>query len=101
MEDYARIRVLSYPDTDLFVVTYGVDSVGSLQNVSETWLPEIQNSCPGHKTSWVLLGLKTDLRKSVDHMNTRLPIVDEDLARSVAKKFGRYKHAVDFYLTNV
>eukprot|EP00003_Mantamonas_plastica_P032087 TRINITY_DN85_c0_g1_i12.p1 TRINITY_DN85_c0_g1~~TRINITY_DN85_c0_g1_i12.p1 ORF type:complete len:195 (-),score=59.39 TRINITY_DN85_c0_g1_i12:630-1214(-) len=60
-EDYDRLRPLSYPLTDVFVVCYSVLSKASLANVSEKWIPEITHHNPG--TPWILVGNKTDLRR--------------------------------------
>lgn len=37
-EDYARLRPLSYPHTDCFVVCYSLTSPVSLRNVSQKWV---------------------------------------------------------------
>ncbi|XP_038074129.1 cdc42 homolog [Patiria miniata] len=60
-EDYDRLRPLAYPTTDIFLVCFAVDSPESLENVSDTWVPEIRHYC-GRHIPFVLVGLKTDLR---------------------------------------
>merc|ERR1711939_550971 len=40
-EDYDRLRPLSYPNTDVFIVCYSIISPTSLENVGNKWLPEI------------------------------------------------------------
>ena len=60
-EDYDRIRVLSYPDTDVFVVAYSIGSRASFENVTERWLPELEHYAPSVPV--VLVGLKSDLRQ--------------------------------------
>ena len=40
-EDYDRLRPLSYPQTDCFIVMYSVCSRSSFDNVTSCWLPEI------------------------------------------------------------
>lgn len=37
-EDYARLRPLSYPHTDVFLVCYSLTSSVSLKNVSQKWV---------------------------------------------------------------
>ncbi|PRP82097.1 hypothetical protein PROFUN_03787 [Planoprotostelium fungivorum] len=59
-EDYDRLRPLSYPGTDIFVVCFNVTSPSSFDNVLHKWLPEIRHHCP--TVPFVLLGLKSDLR---------------------------------------
>merc|ERR1712062_285273 len=60
-EDYDRLRPLSYPQTDVFLICFSVISEASLKNVKMKWAPEIQNHCPG--TPVVLVGTKADLRQ--------------------------------------
>ncbi|XP_017879420.1 ras-like GTP-binding protein RhoL, partial [Ceratina calcarata] len=60
-EDYERIRPLSYPNTDCFLVCFSVNSRNSYENVANKWQPEIKFHCPN--TPIVLVGTKGDLRK--------------------------------------
>merc|ERR1711872_87481 len=41
-EDYARLRTLSYPGTDFFLV-----HPTSLENVRDKWTPELNHHAPG------------------------------------------------------
>lgn len=59
-EDFDRLRPLSYPDTDVLLVCYSIDSPDSLENVTEKWAPEIAHFCP--RTPVILVGCKSDLR---------------------------------------
>ncbi|KAH8283670.1 hypothetical protein KR018_011583 [Drosophila ironensis] len=40
-EDYDRLRPLSYPDTDVILMCFSVDSPDSLENIPEKWTPEV------------------------------------------------------------
>ncbi len=40
-EDYDRLRPLSYPDTDVVLMCYSVDTLDTLENVVEKWAPEV------------------------------------------------------------
>ena len=40
-EDYDRLRPLSYPDTDVFLICYSVGAPASLENVEECWNVEV------------------------------------------------------------
>merc|ERR1719399_1412565 len=60
-EDYDRLRPLSYPQTDVFLVCFSVVSPASFENVKEKWQPEIQHHCP--KTPFLLVGTQVDLRE--------------------------------------
>ncbi|OZC10207.1 Ras family protein [Onchocerca flexuosa] len=39
-EDYDRLRPLSYPDTDVILMCFSIDSPDSLENIPEKWTPE-------------------------------------------------------------
>ncbi|XP_031368868.1 rho-related protein racB-like isoform X4 [Apis dorsata] len=45
-EDYERIRPLSYPNTDCFLICFSVNSRTSYENVANKWHPEIKHHCP-------------------------------------------------------
>lgn len=45
-EDYDRLRPLSYPNTDVFVLCFSVVSPVSFDNISTKWIPEIRKCCP-------------------------------------------------------
>jgi len=59
-EDYDRLRPLSYPQTDVFLVCFSVVSMPSFNNVKSKWIPEIQHHAPGVPV--ILVGTKSDLR---------------------------------------
>ena len=59
-EDYDRLRPLSYPQTDVFLVCFSVVSPASFENVKEKWVPEITHHCP--RTPFLLVGTQADLR---------------------------------------
>ena len=46
-EDYDRLRPLSYPQTDVFLVCFSVVSRSSFANLETKWVPEIAHHCPG------------------------------------------------------
>ncbi|CAH1784969.1 unnamed protein product [Owenia fusiformis] len=59
-EDYDRLRPLSYPDTDVILMCFSIDSPDSLENIPEKWTPEVKHFCP--KVPIILVGNKKDLR---------------------------------------
>lgn len=59
-EDYDRLRPLSYPDSDVIVMCFGIDNPDSLENITEKWQPEVRHFCP--RVPVVLVGNKKDLR---------------------------------------
>jgi GTPase SAR1 family protein len=80
-EDYDRLRPLSYPQTDVFLICFSLVSPPSFENVKTKvrpwlslpndltgishrpfqWYPEISHHAP--QTSVVLVGTKLDLRE--------------------------------------
>lgn len=59
-EDYERLRPLSYPNTDVFLVCFSVESPNSYENVASKWSPEVKHYCP--TIPIILVGTKADLR---------------------------------------
>jgi len=59
-EDYDRLRPLSYPDTNVILMCFSIDSPDSLENIPEKWVPEVKHFCPNIPI--VLVGNKKDLR---------------------------------------
>ena len=45
-EDYDRLRPLSYPNTDIVMLSFSIDSPDSLTNVEDLWKPELDHFCP-------------------------------------------------------
>jgi len=58
-EDYDRLRPLSYPQTNVFLLCFSVISETSFKNVKTKWWPEVTHHCP---TDNILVGTKVDLR---------------------------------------
>ncbi|XP_798253.3 ras-related C3 botulinum toxin substrate 1 [Strongylocentrotus purpuratus] len=66
-EDYDRLRPLSYPQTDVFLICFSVVSPVSYENVRAKWAPEVRHHCPS--TPIILVGTKLDLRDDPDTIN--------------------------------
>ncbi len=90
-EDYDRLRPLSYPQTDIFLVAFCVKSPTSFANVKDKWIPEVRHHCPN--TPVLLLGLKSDLRSQEVNGSgyTEVPREDaQQLAKDLGEKFMLY-----------
>jgi len=59
-EDYDRLRPLSYPSTDMFLICFSVVNPSSFTNVKNKWYPEVHHHCPDAKI--ILVGTKADLK---------------------------------------
>ena len=67
-EDYDRLRPLSYPQTDVFLVCFSVISPASYENIRAKWIPELQHHCPDAPV--ILVGTKMDLRNDKQALAT-------------------------------
>lgn len=59
-EDYDRLRPLSYPNTDVFLICFSVISRSSFESVASKWKTEIERYAPA--VPIILVGTKSDLR---------------------------------------
>ncbi|CAL9738535.1 GTP-binding protein Rho5p [Monosporozyma servazzii] len=74
-EEYDRLRPLSYPQTDIFLLCFAVNERTSFKNLTEKWLPELkQHANIENNDIWqsfkklpiILVGTKADLRDEVE-----------------------------------
>ncbi|KAF7221507.1 rho-related GTP-binding protein RhoQ [Nothobranchius furzeri] len=89
-EDYDRLRPLSYPMTDVFLICFSVVNPASFQNVREEWVPELQEYAPS--VPYLLIGTQIDLRddpKTISKLNNikEKPITMEQ-GQKLAKEIG-------------
>lgn len=93
-EEYDRLRPLSYPQTDCFLLCYSIVAPSSLDNCKQKWYPEISHHCPEART--ILVGLKKDLRNDTDTLaklaEKRLHPVTPEEAQKLCKELGCVKH---------
>ncbi|CBX97435.1 hypothetical protein LEMA_P105660.1 [Plenodomus lingam JN3] len=93
-EDYDRLRPLSYPQTDVFLVCFSVTSPASFENVREKWFPEVHHHCPG--VPCLIVGTQVDLREDSavkDKLSKQrmAPVKREDGER-MARELGAVKY---------
>ncbi|KAG0429222.1 hypothetical protein HPB47_023836 [Ixodes persulcatus] len=91
-EDYDRLRPLSYPDTDVILMCFSIDSPDSLENIPEKWTPEVRHFCPN--VPIILVGNKKDLRLDPHTMRElakmkQKPVAPEE-GRAMAEKINAY-----------
>uniref|UniRef100_A0A8C2SIX0 Ras homolog family member A n=1 Tax=Capra hircus TaxID=9925 RepID=A0A8C2SIX0_CAPHI len=91
-EDYDRLRPLFYPDTDVILMCFSIDSPDSLENIPEKWTPEVKHFCPN--VPIILVGNKKDLRND-EHTRRELakmkqePVKPEE-GRDMANRIGAF-----------
>ena len=93
-EDYDRLRPLSYPQTDVFLLCFAVSEPSSFENIRSKWYKEIKHYAPN--TPFIIVGTKTDLREDAETKRKlsakRLECVNDFDGHALAKELGAYKY---------
>jgi len=93
-EDYDRLRPLSYPQTDVFLICFSLVNPASFENVRAKWYPEVSHHCPN--TPIILVGTKLDLRddtKTLEKLKDRkLAPITYPQGLAMAKEIGAVKY---------
>jgi small GTP-binding protein len=93
-EDYDRLRPLSYPQTDVFLVCFSVTSPASFENVREKWFPEVHHHCPG--VPCLIVGTQVDLREDTSVKDKlakqRMAPVKREDGEKMARELGAVKY---------
>ena len=93
-EDYDRLRPLSYPQTDVFLLCFAVSSPESFQNIHKKWYPEIQSHAAN--VPFVVVGTKTDLRTNPESQRVleqqgKRPVPGQE-GQDLANQLNAYKY---------
>ena len=93
-EGYARIRTLSYPKTDIFLLCFSVVNHPSFINVKDRWYVEIKHHCPN--VPMLIVGTKSDLRQDENTIESlkkegKVAITEEE-ANAMVKDLGALKY---------
>ena len=93
-EDYDRLRPLSYPQTDVFLICFSIVSPPSFDNVKAKWYPEIEHHAPNIPI--ILVGTKLDLREDKTTLEglrqKRMEPVSYEQALTVSKEIRAHKY---------
>eukprot|EP00002_Diphylleia_rotans_P012274 TRINITY_DN23_c0_g3_i1.p1 TRINITY_DN23_c0_g3~~TRINITY_DN23_c0_g3_i1.p1 ORF type:complete len:194 (+),score=39.49 TRINITY_DN23_c0_g3_i1:85-666(+) len=93
-EDYDRLRPLSYPQTDVFLICFSLISPSSYENVKAKWVPEVRHHAP--KTPIILVGTKLDMREDKDTIDKlrekKMAPITEEKGRQLAKEIGASRY---------
>jgi len=93
-EDYDRLRPLSYPQTDVFIVGFSLISPASFENVRAKWVPEITHHCPN--VPKILVGTKLDLRDDKEALDRlaekKMAPITYEQGLQMGKEIGAVKY---------
>ena len=76
-EDFDRLRPLSYPCTDVFLIAFSITSVISFENIRSKWYPEISHFAPG--VPFIIVGCNLDLRTEQNQYKCVTKAMGEEL----------------------
>lgn len=93
-EDYDRLRPLSYPQTDVFILCFSVVSPVSFDNVASKWIPEIRQHCPDAPV--ILVGTKLDLRDEAEPMRALQAEGKSPISKTQGMKMAQKIKAVKY-----
>ncbi|ODV59300.1 Rho family protein [Ascoidea rubescens DSM 1968] len=96
-EDFDRLRPLAYPDSDVILLCFSIDSDDTLRNASERWFVEIRQHVS--QVPIILVGCKKDVRES----GSDLPpssFVSSEQGANVARQLGAVAYLECSALTN-
>eukprot|EP01103_Thecamoeba_quadrilineata_P019836 TRINITY_DN8228_c0_g1_i1.p1 TRINITY_DN8228_c0_g1~~TRINITY_DN8228_c0_g1_i1.p1 ORF type:complete len:204 (+),score=24.34 TRINITY_DN8228_c0_g1_i1:58-669(+) len=89
-EGFTKIRTLSYPKTDVFLLCYSVVNPASFINAKEQWSKEIHQHCPQARI--ILIGTKIDLREDKDTLDDLRKqgkdVITQDQGKAKATELG-------------
>ena len=93
-EDYDRLRPLSYPGTDIFLICFSVVSHASFSNVKSKWWPEVTHHCS--KATLMLIGTKVDLRDDPETIEKLRSKGQQPISWEQAEQMARDIKAVSY-----
>ncbi|KAM4611509.1 cdc42 homolog [Polymixia lowei] len=94
-DDLERLRPLCYDNADVFLLCYSVVCPSSFRNLTDRWVPEIRQHCPG--VPLVLVGTQLDLKEDVQVLiqlarNQEHPVSAEE-GQQLAQEIGAVSFA--------
>ncbi|XP_055865517.1 ras-related protein ced-10-like isoform X1 [Biomphalaria glabrata] len=89
-EDYDRLRPLSYPGADCFILCFSLCNKASAENIKAKWYPEIHYHCP--YAPIILIGTKLDMRQDKTKQNDPKKIVSRSEGEKISKSIKAVKY---------
>ncbi|KAG4430896.1 hypothetical protein IFR05_013626 [Cadophora sp. M221] len=87
-ESYDRLRPLSYPLTDVFMIIISTSTPSNYTSARDTWAPELKHHCPG--VPFLLVGIQDPPDAAVDTASKKKARVDK--GRKLAGEIGAEKY---------
>ncbi|ODV98233.1 hypothetical protein PACTADRAFT_48032 [Pachysolen tannophilus NRRL Y-2460] len=94
-EEYDRLRPLSYPQTEIFIVCFSVVEPTSFQNIKNKWIPEIRH----HSTKDILIllvGTKIDLRDDPHTLDNLQEMGQAPISEAQGKKLAKELDCIEY-----
>jgi len=102
-EDYDRLRPMSYPGTDVFLLVFSVVSPASFENVRAKWNTEVTHHMPN--VPKILVATKLDLRDDPATLekleSKKLKPITSEQGAAIAKEIGAVAYMETSALTGV
>lgn len=94
LDEYVRLRPLSYPETDVFLICFSLISPSSFENIRKKWHNEISYHCPTSPV--ILVGTRFDIRDDEEKIRKRkeegiVPITHQQ-AQALAEEICAVKY---------
>ncbi|KAK3523750.1 hypothetical protein QTP70_009238 [Hemibagrus guttatus] len=93
-EEYDRLRTLSYPQTNVFVICFSISSPPSYENIKHKWHPEVTHHCPN--VPILLVGTKSDLRNDPEVQKKLKDQNQAPITVQQGQSLARQIHAVKY-----
>jgi len=93
-EDYDRLRPLSYPSTDVFLICFSLVNPSSFTNVKNKWMPEVHHHCPDAKV--LLVGTKIDLKEDKETLDKMAQQGQSPISHQQGEQMAREIKAVNY-----
>jgi len=93
-EDYDRLRPLSYPSTDIFLICFSLVTPVSFNNVKSKWAQEVTHHCPDAKI--LLVGTKCDLKDDKEIVDKLAKEGQSPISQSLGENMAREIKALGY-----
>jgi cell division control protein 42 len=89
-EDYERLRPLSYPQTNVFLICFKVTWPASFENISSKWVPEVRHHCPD--VPFLIVATQIDLRADSKLVGPKQRVITSEEGERLARELGAARY---------